>query len=466
MSNLLFGNLKSNLAICTLWTQTEVIQKIFDKNQYCFIGNLYSANGLSSLIRTLYKYPQARYLLICGADLSDSSDKLLKLWEKGVDAENYIVDDEIHIEPEIPKKDIDLLRKSVKLINMKNVLNKEKLLNSVSDLKKLPPFSKSKSFPVPKPVVPATFPSEFSGFLVKASKVAEAWPKIMKEIMLFGREKKSRYGKVKEILNCMAVVEDEEPDKPFLPDFLKISRDELERYYLQITTARKIKGISYTYGQRLRKAEDEVKGIGDQISYMIKELKKDSHSRRAMATTWEIVKDQRSSAPPCLILVQCMIVHKKLYMTAFLRSNDMFAAWPRNAFGLRKLQKMIAENVNVRMGSLTTISKSAHIYERDWKDAEIISHKKVALEWKGDPRGYFIIKIDGKKLKILHYANQGTFLREYEGNTAEELYKMLLDNNAISMPEHWVYIGKELMKAEMALRLGKKYVQDSDLDLN
>lgn len=467
--NLLFGNLKSNLAICSLWTQKEVIAKHFSKEQYCFIGNLYSANGISHLIRTIYQHPQIRYLLVCGADLSGSGQDLVDLFSQGVDEKNRIKDLDIQIEPEIPRKDIELLIKSVKLIDKIKVLAKAELQEAISNLKKLPDFSRPKKFPFPKPIKPKSFPSEFSGFTVRSPKIADAFPQILKLILQFGKEKSSNYGNTKELLNLMAVIEEEDPDEPFLPEYLKIKKDELCQYYVQITTAKKIDGISYTYGQRLRaiesKADKEVKDISDQISYIIKELKKDSYSRRAIATTWDVFKDQKSSSPPCLILVNCIISNRRLYMTAFLRSNDMFNAWPRNCFGLRKLQKMIASALKVRLGSLTTISTSAHIYEQDWKKADEIIKKKPRIDFRTDPRGYFIIKIEDKKLKLLHYANEGVLLQEFVGATSEELIETLLEHNAISYAEHWGYIGKELKKAEIAMKLKLKYVQDGELEL-
>jgi dihydropteroate synthase-like protein len=52
--------------------------------------------------------------------------------------------------------------------------------------------------------------------------------------------------------------------------------------------------------------------------------------------------------------------------------------------------------------------------------------------------------------------NATTFLR---GRDADTLFEQLTGLD----PAHAFYLGRELYKAELALRLGKKYVQDSDL---
>src|SRR3990172_7941697 len=80
-------------------------------------------------------------------------------------------------------------------------------------------------------------------------------------------------------------------------------------------------------------------------------------------------KDKNS---PCIILVHPFAPDGKLHMTSYIRSNDMFRAWPLNAFGLRKLQKIIAEELKIEMGDLITISSSAHLYQDCWQDTKEI----------------------------------------------------------------------------------------------
>jgi thymidylate synthase len=51
-------------------------------------------------------------------------------------------------------------------------------------------------------------------------------------------------------------------------------------------------------------------------------------------------------------------------MTAFFRSHDLAQAWPSNIYGLAKLLEYVANEVGIEVGSITTISASAHIYKK------------------------------------------------------------------------------------------------------
>jgi thymidylate synthase len=111
----------------------------------------------------------------------------------------------------------------------------------------------------------------------------------------------------------------------------------------------------YTYGERLNK--------DNQIQYIIDSLKKNHSTRRAVAKTWIPEIDHHEQHVPCLQLVELLIRDNKLYMTAVFRSHDIGRAYVSNVYGLGTLQARIAKEVGVGIGSLTTHSISAHIYE-------------------------------------------------------------------------------------------------------
>ena len=113
------------------------------------------------------------------------------------------------------------------------------------------------------------------------------------------------------------------------------------------------KGFDYTYNERM----------GRQIYYIINHLKKYPTSRRATAYLWLPEKDLETRLhKPCQLVADYKLRNDKLYATHFFRSHDIKQAWPTNVYGLGKLQKKIANDLNVSTGSLTTISASAHIY--------------------------------------------------------------------------------------------------------
>ena len=47
-----------------------------------------------------------------------------------------------------------------------------------------------------------------------------------------------------------------------------------------------------------------------------------------------------------------------------------------------------------------------------------------------------------------------------KGRTAEDVYAKIIEKGLVSQIDHAGYLGKELEKAEIALRTGKEYIQD------
>lgn len=105
-----------------------------------------------------------------------------------------------------------------------------------------------------------------------------------------------------------------------------------------------------------------------------------------------------------------------------------------------------------------------------------------------DPGGYFIIYIDPKERLIhaKHFTNviderglavdpetgkvipcdgkvQRTHTKIFSGRTAKELCIKIFEETKpcpISFPDHAAYLGREFVRAEIALISGKEYIQD------
>ncbi len=138
----------------------------------------------------------------------------------------------------------------------------------------------------------------------------------------------------------------------------------------------------------------------------------------------------------------------------------MYRAWPQNAYGLLKIQKEIAQALSLKIGKLVIVSCSAHIYERDFLEAQkMIEKYKSKLECQIDPRGNFVIEINNK-IHIKHIDANGNFLQEFEGKNAQEIRDQI--SSFITDSAHAIYLGTELHKAELALKNNSKYIQDQD----
>jgi tetrahydromethanopterin S-methyltransferase subunit A len=80
-----------------------------------------------------------------------------------------------------------------------------------------------------------------------------------------------------------------------------------------------------------------------------------------------------------------------------------------------------------------------------------------------DPAGFFVIHIDRRAGRILleHYENDGLIDDVISGRTAPEIYCTAIESRHISRLDHAAYLGRELARAEDALRRNEPFVQDA-----
>ncbi len=102
----------------------------------------------------------------------------------------------------------------------------------------------------------------------------------------------------------------------------------------------------------------------NQIEYIINKLKEKPYSRRAQAITWRPLIDPFHVDPPCLQRIYMRIKEGKLLMQTTWRSRDLFRAWEANVNGMIRIQKYVAEKLDVEIGHYLDFSNSLHIYGR------------------------------------------------------------------------------------------------------
>lgn len=100
----------------------------------------------------------------------------------------------------------------------------------------------------------------------------------------------------------------------------------------------------------------------NQIEYIISKLKTVPYSRRAQAITWRPLIDPFHVDPPCLQRIWMRIKNDELIMQTTWRSRDLLRAWEANVNGMVRLQKQVADRLNVKLGPYLDFSNSLHIY--------------------------------------------------------------------------------------------------------
>jgi len=468
--NLVLGNPKSEVGIVTLWTPTKKITDKIDKGLFCVAGQLYSKEGINYIIRNILANPSIRYLLICGRDLSGSGRALIDFFKKGIDKDRNIVNipySSIH--KEIPLRSVNIFRKEVKINDSIGISDCQEITNKIKKYKLVGKvFTKANIFDLTKIEEENYLPTDQSVFKVANEHIGQVWLDILKIIWRFGRVRESFYGNpVREVFNIAAVITKEDSFNPKIYPYFSITKRDIEKYCRAIMTDKKGDEI-YTYGERLW----GYKGINQIEEVMIPFLKKYPTDRAAIAITFDLANDHKAERSPCMCLLQATNLDNKLNFTSYFRSHDIFSGWILNSFGLRRVQDYVAKKLKLEMGTLTIFSNCAHVYDNQWKSIkDIVKKYEDTPNCILDPRGYFIINVEKKKIIAKLYSLEGLFLEEFsqdgtKNKSAMALYQKLVNSNTVSLIAHAFDLGIELQKAETAIKLNIPYQQDRPLKFN
>ncbi len=88
-------------------------------------------------------------------------------------------------------------------------------------------------------------------------------------------------------------------------------------------------------------------------------------------------------------------------------------------------------------------------------------------EWVKDPEGFFTIypNVEREEIVAEHHDSEGKTKSRIFGKSAEDIYHHIINNNLVSRHDHAAYLGRELAKAELAMRNNLDYEQDADLKI-
>src|SRR3989344_2503311 len=84
-------------------------------------------------------------------------------------------------------------------------------------------------------------------------------------------------------------------------------------------------------------------------------------------------------------------------------------------------------------------------------------------EWRYDPKGYFLIRInkETKTIEAAHCRRNNIMEVKITGKNAREIYNTIIKEQLVSSLQHAAYLGKELALAEYALKHNTEYIQDN-----
>nr|DAZ27106.1 MAG TPA: hypothetical protein [Caudoviricetes sp.] len=107
----------------------------------------------------------------------------------------------------------------------------------------------------------------------------------------------------------------------------------------------------------------------NQIEQALTQLRDNPQSRQVVLHIKEArnLIDDPTKDLNCTVCLQLFIRDGKLYMTTYMRSNDLWMGFPYDVFQFTCLQILLAMKLHVDVGTYTHIAGSLHLYERDYE---------------------------------------------------------------------------------------------------
>lgn len=479
-----------HIGVVTLWSKVDYVVERFRQagvdldpatSPIAVFGNLYG-NGLREMLRNLLHNPQIQLLLICGHDRSNSRDELVKFFDNGLEilTESNIIYLGIASTPIYPYRIKGTRRLIDGLVHpelfsvipeinwlgdpgapgAQDVWGKfsipSNIRTTIVNFKPRP--SEDLARPAVIPALPQVktsfFPSNSRGHVVVRDTILEAWKEILHLLTRFGRRVSLKKGERLELQHVKVVVEKPRPESEDNLRAVNLDPGKLGQYYLHFLDGEIRPDETYNYGHRLR----SYFGL-DTLAACAQRLKKDPEDRKSYVTLWDNSRDLTPvEGRPCLVSLYFRKFDDKLTLSATFRTHNAMDAYPMNLYGLQAIQDWVARQAGLAPGALVVISHSLGLDPKELDRAMLIIGQrpfKVRL----DPMGYFRITLDGKEILVEHRYEDVT-LKEYRAKKAERLQHELARDVALSDINHAIYLGRQLARAEAALKEGREFVQE------
>jgi thymidylate synthase len=101
----------------------------------------------------------------------------------------------------------------------------------------------------------------------------------------------------------------------------------------------------------------------DQLEKVIRILKTNPDTRQAAISIYDGKEIHRyATDTPCTYAVQFTIVQNKLYMSVYMRSNDLWYGFCNDQYQFASLQELVAERLNLPIGTYYHHAHNLHLY--------------------------------------------------------------------------------------------------------
>lgn len=118
--------------------------------------------------------------------------------------------------------------------------------------------------------------------------------------------------------------------------------------------------VNSNYGYQWRR--------NNQLNKIIELLKKDKTTRKASISLYDGKEiDLYKKDTICTYAINFYITDNKLNIQALMRSNDLVYGFCNDQYCFSKLQKLVADELNIETGTYFHFACNMHVYERHYK---------------------------------------------------------------------------------------------------
>jgi len=255
----------------------------------------------------------------------------------------------------------------------------------------------------------------YEPIIIRAETLAEAWEKSVEALMKNGHERKIEapdyltYQRDAPVFMIITNPLKEPMLHPKAPIVSGQEKDYVRDVIFGVPDKDVENKFDYTYHGRFRcypdcevradwpnvTSEDEIEGLKqklcegkcivkvmDQVQIAIDTLKRDPTRRSIVLMSWIPSRDsikfgpkREKSGSPCVVYIQPQIIDGKLHFFVVMKTNDLFNAWPLNAYAMVKLQEHMANEIGVDVGTYNHFSVSMNIYKDMYNQAKELYEK-------------------------------------------------------------------------------------------
>jgi thymidylate synthase len=159
------------------------------------------------------------------------------------------------------------------------------------------------------------------------------------------------------------------------------------------------------YGYQWRSWHGADGQVIDQISNLIRDIKKSPDSRRLIVSAWNVGDIEKMALPPCHALFQFYVANGRLSCQLYQRSADIFIGVPFNIASYALLTMMVAQVTGLKPGDFVHTFGDAHIY---------LNHlEQVKLQLSREPRNLPEMRINPEVNDIFSFQFEDFQLENY-----------------------------------------------------